>query len=89
MINRNGDTVRSFSYADGLMVTQSNALGLGCHYRWQTLGDKPRVLFRNSGYEGNRVSNILEKEVLDKIFTDKMYLLVLFQVKLHLKLRFY
>ncbi|MDD2018702.1 hypothetical protein NPS33_28125, partial [Pseudomonas putida] len=22
MINRNGDTVRSFSYADGLMVTQ-------------------------------------------------------------------
>jgi hypothetical protein len=25
------------------------------------LGDKPRVLFRNSGYEGNRVSNILEK----------------------------
>ncbi|MDY7073089.1 Protein RhsD [Pseudomonas hunanensis] len=44
MINRNGDTVRSFSYADGLMVTQSNALGLGCHYRWQTQGDKPRVV---------------------------------------------
>ncbi|MDD2001713.1 hypothetical protein NPS34_27165, partial [Pseudomonas putida] len=44
VINRNGDTVRSFSYADGLMVTHSNALGLGCHYRWQTLGDKPRVV---------------------------------------------
>jgi len=25
------------------------------------LGDKPRVLFRNSGYEGDRVSNLLEK----------------------------
>ncbi|WP_239607683.1 RHS repeat-associated core domain-containing protein [Pseudomonas putida] len=44
VINRNGDTVRSFSYADGLMVTHSNALGLGCHYRWQTLGDRPRVV---------------------------------------------
>ncbi|QGW77108.1 hypothetical protein GPJ81_10600 [Pseudomonas alkylphenolica] len=28
-------TVRSFSYADGLMVNHSNALGLGCHYRWE------------------------------------------------------
>ncbi len=44
VINRNGDTVRSFSYAEGLMVTHSNALGLGCHYRWETLGDKPRVV---------------------------------------------
>ena len=44
VINRNGDTVRSFSYAEGLMVTHSNALGLGCHYRWETLGDKPPVV---------------------------------------------
>ncbi|PVZ37265.1 hypothetical protein N430_04287, partial [Pseudomonas sp. CC120222-01a] len=28
--------MRSFSYAEGLMVTHSNALGLGCHYRWET-----------------------------------------------------
>jgi len=33
VINRNGDTGRSFSYAEGLMVTHSNALGLTCHYR--------------------------------------------------------
>ncbi|MET3052349.1 RHS repeat-associated core domain-containing protein [Pseudomonas alkylphenolica] len=44
VINRNGDTVRSFSYADGVMVTHSNALGLGCHYRWETLGGQPRVV---------------------------------------------
>ena len=44
VINRNGDTVRSFSYAEGLMVSHSNALGLGCHYRWETLGDQPRVV---------------------------------------------
>ena len=44
VINRNGDTVRNFSYAEGLMVTHRNALGLGCHYRWETLGDKPRVV---------------------------------------------
>ncbi|WDY60294.1 RHS repeat-associated core domain-containing protein [Pseudomonas sp. PSKL.D1] len=44
VINRNGDTVRSFSYAEGLMLSHSNALGLGCHYRWETLGDKPRVV---------------------------------------------
>lgn len=44
VINRNGDTVRSFSYAEGLMVTHSNALGLGCHYRWETQGGKPRVV---------------------------------------------
>ncbi|WP_085679622.1 MULTISPECIES: RHS repeat-associated core domain-containing protein [unclassified Pseudomonas] len=44
VINRNGDTVRNFSYAEGLMVTHSNALGLGCHYRWEILGDKPRVV---------------------------------------------
>ena len=35
VINRNGDSVRSFSYADGLMVNHRNALGLGCHYRWE------------------------------------------------------
>jgi len=44
VINRNGDTVRSFSYAEGLMVSQSSALGLGCHYRWETLGGQPRVV---------------------------------------------
>ncbi|MFJ4434018.1 RHS repeat-associated core domain-containing protein [Pseudomonas sp. NPDC089395] len=44
VINRNGDTVRSFSYAEGLMVSHSNALGLGCHYRWETLDGKPRVV---------------------------------------------
>jgi len=44
VINRNGDTVRSFSYAEGLMVSHSNALGLGCHYRWETLGGQPRVV---------------------------------------------
>ena len=44
VINRNGHTVRSFSYAEGLMVTHSNALGLGCHYRWETLGGQPRVV---------------------------------------------
>ncbi|MFJ1337603.1 RHS repeat-associated core domain-containing protein [Pseudomonas caricapapayae] len=44
VINRNGDSVRSFSYADGVMVNHSNALGLGCHYRWETLGGQPRVV---------------------------------------------
>ncbi|WP_028626050.1 RHS repeat-associated core domain-containing protein [Pseudomonas plecoglossicida] len=44
VVNRNGDTVRSFSYAEGLMVSHSNALGLGCHYRWETLGSQPRVV---------------------------------------------
>ncbi|CAM3321291.1 hypothetical protein GCM10011247_16100 [Pseudomonas plecoglossicida] len=44
VINRNGDTVRSFSYAEGLMVSHSNALGLGCHYRWETLDGQPRVV---------------------------------------------
>ncbi len=44
VINRNGDSVRSFNYADGVMVTHSNALGLGCHYRWETLGGQPRVV---------------------------------------------
>jgi len=36
--------VRGFNYAEGLMVNHSNALGLGCHYRWETQGDKPRVV---------------------------------------------
>ncbi|MEN4825192.1 RHS repeat-associated core domain-containing protein [Pseudomonas sp. P39-UII1] len=44
VVNRNGDTVRSFSYADGVMVAHSNAIGLGCHYRWQTLDGQPRVV---------------------------------------------
>nr|WP_042111436.1 hypothetical protein [Pseudomonas putida] len=37
VIIRNGDTVRSFSYADDVMASHSNALGLTCHYRWETL----------------------------------------------------
>ncbi|EKT4523819.1 PAAR domain-containing protein, partial [Pseudomonas putida] len=44
VINRNGDSVRGFTYAEGLMTSHSNALGLGCHYRWETIGDKPRVV---------------------------------------------
>ncbi|MFR0675087.1 hypothetical protein ACLUUI_16010 [Enterobacterales bacterium AW_CKDN230030176-1A_HGKHYDSX7] len=44
VVNRNGDTVRSFSYSDGLMVSHSNALGLTCHYRWDTVGGQPRVV---------------------------------------------
>ncbi|WAC00434.1 DUF6531 domain-containing protein [Pseudomonas putida] len=44
VINRNGDTVRSFSYADGVMASHSNALGLTCHYRWETLNGQPRVV---------------------------------------------
>ncbi|UBM24390.1 RHS domain-containing protein [Pseudomonas sp. p1(2021b)] len=36
--------MRRFSYAEDLMVTHSNTLGLGCHYRWETIGDKPRVV---------------------------------------------
>ncbi|MGE7989475.1 RHS repeat-associated core domain-containing protein [Pseudomonas sp. NPDC089554] len=44
VINRNGDSVRRFQYADGLMVRHSNALGLICEYRWQTQHDKPRVV---------------------------------------------
>ncbi|MFV3287080.1 type IV secretion protein Rhs, partial [Pseudomonas sp. NY15356] len=35
---------RGFTYAEGLMTSHSNALGLGCHYRWETIGDKPRVV---------------------------------------------
>jgi|OM-RGC.v1.034707736 hypothetical protein len=37
VINRNGDPVRSFSNAEGLMATH-NALDLGWHYRWETQG---------------------------------------------------
>ena len=44
VVNRNGDTVRTFSYSDGLMVSHSNALGLTCHYRWDTLASQPRVV---------------------------------------------
>ncbi|AVB18210.1 MULTISPECIES: RHS repeat-associated core domain-containing protein [Pseudomonas syringae group] len=42
--NRNGDSVRTFSYTDGLMTRHANALGLGCEYRWEVLDDKPRVV---------------------------------------------
>ncbi|WP_163019894.1 DUF6531 domain-containing protein, partial [Pseudomonas viridiflava] len=44
VINRNGDSVRSFSYADGVMASHSNSEGLGCYYRWQTLDGQPRVV---------------------------------------------
>ncbi|WP_313713603.1 RHS repeat-associated core domain-containing protein [Pseudomonas sp.] len=44
VINRNGDTVREFGYADGLMSRHGNALGLICEYRWQTVDDQPRVV---------------------------------------------
>nr|WP_149658779.1 RHS repeat-associated core domain-containing protein [Pseudomonas sp. ANT_J12] len=44
VINRNNDSVRRFSYADGVMASHSNALGLSCHYRWQTIDDQPRVV---------------------------------------------
>ncbi|MCF5808852.1 RHS repeat-associated core domain-containing protein [Pseudomonas tremae] len=42
--NRNGDSVRNFSYTDGLMNRHANALGLACEYRWEVIGDKPRVV---------------------------------------------
>ncbi|MCI3943271.1 type IV secretion protein Rhs [Pseudomonas syringae] len=42
--NRNGDSVRNFSYTDSLMTRHANALGLSCEYRWEVLGDKPRVV---------------------------------------------
>lgn len=32
--NRNGDTVRSFAYTDGVMTQHNNGLGLTCEYRW-------------------------------------------------------
>nr|WP_256658686.1 RHS repeat-associated core domain-containing protein [Pseudomonas sp. LP_7_YM] len=44
VINRNGDSMRRFSYADGVMATHSNALGLSCSYRWETVDGQPRVV---------------------------------------------
>ncbi|MET4715891.1 YD repeat-containing protein, partial [Pseudomonas sp. PvP125] len=44
VINRNGDSVRRFSYIDGVMASHTNALGLSCNYRWETLDGKPRVV---------------------------------------------
>ncbi|MFJ4065893.1 RHS repeat-associated core domain-containing protein [Pseudomonas sp. NPDC089996] len=44
VINRNGDTVREFAYADGLMSRHANALGLICEYRWATVEGQPRVV---------------------------------------------
>ncbi len=44
MINRNGDSMRHFTYGDGVMTSHSNALGLSCHYRWETLQGQPRVV---------------------------------------------
>ncbi|MBX6438855.1 DUF6531 domain-containing protein, partial [Pseudomonas syringae group genomosp. 3] len=42
--NRNGDSIRSFSYTDGVMTRHSNALGLDCYYRWETIDGQPRVV---------------------------------------------
>jgi RHS repeat-associated protein len=44
VINRNGDLVRHFGYAENLMTRHSNALGLICDYRWETYEGKPRVV---------------------------------------------
>ncbi len=44
VINRNGDSMRRFSYAEGVMVSHSNALGLSCNYRWETIDGQPRVV---------------------------------------------
>ncbi|WP_114942159.1 RHS repeat-associated core domain-containing protein [Pseudomonas putida] len=44
VINRNGDSVRHFGYAENLMTRHSNALGLLCDYRWETYEGKPRVV---------------------------------------------
>ncbi|QCY13047.1 RHS repeat-associated core domain-containing protein [Pseudomonas sp. MPC6] len=44
VVNRNGDSVRSFAYSDGVMSRHSNALGLSCNYRWQTIDGQPRVV---------------------------------------------
>ncbi|OCX20519.1 RHS repeat-associated core domain-containing protein [Pseudomonas graminis] len=42
--NRNGDTLRYFSYTDGIMTRHSTALGLACEYRWKTIDGQPRVV---------------------------------------------
>ncbi|WP_122523817.1 RHS repeat-associated core domain-containing protein [Pseudomonas viridiflava] len=44
VFNRNGDSVRRFSYTDGVMTRHSNALGLSCEYRWETIDGQPRVV---------------------------------------------
>jgi RHS repeat-associated protein len=44
VINRNGDSVRRFSYIDGVMASHSNALGLTCNYRWESIDGQHRVV---------------------------------------------
>ncbi|MFJ3485590.1 RHS repeat-associated core domain-containing protein [Pseudomonas sp. NPDC090202] len=44
VINRNGDSMRRFSYTDGVMASHSNALGLTCSYRWEALDGQLRVV---------------------------------------------
>ncbi|WP_232918265.1 RHS repeat domain-containing protein, partial [Pseudomonas syringae] len=44
VFNRNGDSVRRFSYTDGVMTRHSNALGLTCEYRWEIIDGQPRVV---------------------------------------------
>ncbi|PHN62909.1 hypothetical protein AO275_05455 [Pseudomonas viridiflava] len=36
--------MRRFSYTDGVMIRHSNALGLSCEYRWETIDGQPRVI---------------------------------------------
>jgi hypothetical protein len=44
VINRNGDSIRRLGYAEGVMASHSNALGLSCNYRWETIDGQPRVV---------------------------------------------
>ncbi|MFJ4054302.1 RHS repeat-associated core domain-containing protein [Pseudomonas sp. NPDC089743] len=44
VVNRNGDTTRTFAYADGLMCRHTNALGLISEYLWQVIDGQPRVV---------------------------------------------
>ncbi len=44
VINRNGDSLRRFVYTDGMMTRHTNALGLNCEYRWETIDERPRVV---------------------------------------------
>lgn len=58
VIDANGQVVRRFEYADGLMVAHHNALGFSCRYQWQTFGNgsldgQPRVIELSTS-EGER-----------------------------------
>lgn len=49
----NGNVVRRFSYANGLMTSHTNALGLVARYEWADIGGRPRVVACSSS-EGER-----------------------------------